>query len=326
MKKIRWGMIGCGDVTELKNGPGLYKCRDSELFGITNRTITRAEDWVKRHGHGTVFPGVTELLACPDIDIVYIATTPDTHTDLALRCAAAGKHCYLEKPIAPDYKDAEELQRAFIAAGKKIFVAHYRRALPKTLKIQELLKRIAPVCSVRVIRSDAQKIIPGWRGSAAVAGGGLFFETDVHLVDLLDFLFGPLHDWKVDALDYGDQIPGEDTAALIARGRDDVLISGLWRYGAFKAQDICEVAGDGGLLSFPGLGTSGKALLETAAGIEEITLPEVEHVGMPLEQSIVDELLGRGSCASTLESAMRTLQICCGVREALIDFKGQNRI
>ncbi|GHV51669.1 NADH-dependent dehydrogenase [Spirochaetia bacterium] len=317
MEKIRWGMIGCGDVTERKNGPGLYKCRGSELFGVTNRTIAKAHDWVKRHGHGTVFPGVAELLACPDIDIVYIATTPDTHKELALRCAAAGKHCYLEKPIAPDYKDAEELQRAFTAAGKKIFVAHYRRALPKTLKIQELLKRIAPVRSVRVIRRDAQKIIPGWRGSAAVAGGGIFFETDVHLVDLLDFLFGPLHGWKVDALNYNSSRPDEDSAALIARGRDDVLISGLWEYGAFKAQDTCEVSGDGGLLSFPGLGTGGRALLETVAGIEEITLPEVEHVGMPLEQTIVDELLVRGTCPSTLESAMRTLRICWDARQVL---------
>jgi predicted dehydrogenase len=108
MKKIRWGMIGCGDVTERKNGPGLYKCRDSELFGVTNRTISRAHDWVKRHGHGTVFSGVAELLACPDIDIVYAAATPDIHKELALRVAAAGKHCYLEKPIAPDYRDADE--------------------------------------------------------------------------------------------------------------------------------------------------------------------------------------------------------------------------
>ncbi|GHU78064.1 NADH-dependent dehydrogenase [Spirochaetia bacterium] len=317
MEKIRWGMIGCGDVTERKNGPGLYKCRDSELFGVTNRTITKAHDWVKRHGHGTVFSGVAELLACADIDIVYIATTPDTHKDLALRCAIAGKNCYLEKPIAPDYKDAEELQKAFASAGKKIFVAHYRRALPKTQKIQELLKKIVPVRSVQVLRSDTQKTIPGWRGNAALAGGGVFFETDVHLVDLLDFLFGPLHDWNVDAVNYSSSRPGEDSAALIAHGRDDILISGLWQYGAFKSQDYCEVMGDNGILTFPGMNTGSKARLETAAGIEEITLPEVEHVGMPLEQSIVDELLGRGTCPSTLESAMRTFQICCAAREAL---------
>jgi predicted dehydrogenase len=310
-------MIGCGDVTEIKNGPGLYKCRDSELFGVTNRTIAKAHDWVKRHGHGTVFPGVAELLACPDIDIVYIATTPDTHKDLALRCAEAGKHCYLEKPIAQASEDAEELQQAFAAAGKKIFVAHYRRALPKNLKIQELLKKIAPVRGLRVFRSDSQKTISGWRGNAAVAGGGLFFETDVHLVDLLDFLFGPLHDWSVDALSYNNSRPGEDSAALIARGRDDILISGLWQYGAFKSQDYCEAAGDKGILTFPGMSAGGKALLETAAGIEEITLPEVEHVGMPLEQSIMDELLGRGTCPSTLETAMRTFKICCDARRAL---------
>jgi predicted dehydrogenase len=319
MNKIRWGMIGCGDVTEVKNGPGLYKCRDSELVGVTNRTIAKAHDWVKRHGHGRVFPSVEELLASPEIDIVYIAVTPDAHKELALRCAAAGKHCYLEKPLTHSFQDAVELQKAFDLAGKKIFAAHYRRGLPKTQKLMELIKKIAPVHSVRVFRADAQAGNFGWRNNAAISGGGIFFETDVHSIDLLDYLFGPLHDWKLDALNSADNSVGksaEDTAALIARGRGGALISGLWQYRAYKPQDICEVFGEGGVLSFPGMSTGGKAILETPQGITEILFPDEPHVGMPMEQMIVDELLGRGKCPSTLETAMRALKICCDMRDA----------
>jgi predicted dehydrogenase len=318
MAAIKWGMIGCGDVTEVKNGPGLYKCDNSGLYGVFNRTQARAEDWVKRHGHGKVFSSTEELLAAPEIDVVYVATTPDTHREFALCCAEAGKHCYLEKPVTPKYEDAVEIQKAFAAKGKKIWVAHYRRALPKTVKLLELLERIAPLRSVQVTYADAQETVSGWRGKAEIAGGGLFFEGGVHLVDLLDYLFGPFLDWKTAAADHGKGFAGGDTTALLARGRDGIIITGIWQYGAYTAQDLCAVEGEKGRLSFPGMSTGGTALLETGAGREEIILPEVPHAGMPLEQSIVNELLGGPPCPSTLESALRALKICCDAAKAVL--------
>jgi len=307
-------MIGCGDVTEVKNGPGLYKCRDSELIGVANRTDAKARDWVKRHGHGRVFASTEELFSSPEIDIVYIAVTPDVHRELAVRCAEAGKNCYLEKPVALSYEEGEEISRAFAAAGKKIFVAHYRRALPKTEKIKELLEKITPVRSVRVFRSDTQTSIPLWRGNPEIAGGGIFFEADVHLIDLLDHLFGPLDNWKLDASGMDGM---DDRAALTARGRNGILISGLWQYRAYRADDFCEVFGDRGVLRFPGMSTGGRAELETAQGREEIAFSEPVHVGMPLEQTIVDELLGKGTCPSTLETALTALRICSEMRDIL---------
>ena len=311
MQKIHWGMIGCGEVTEIKNGPGLYKCRDSELVGVTNRTIAKARDWVKRHGHGRVFASAEELLSSPEIDVVYIAVTPDIHRELAVKCARAGKHCYLEKPVALSCADGEEIQRAFTAAGKKIFVAHYRRGLPKTQVLKELLEKIAPVRSVRVFHADTQKTLLHWRGDPAISGGGLFFEGDVHEIDLLDYLFGPLHSWKLDASGRDGM---EDRVSLIARGRDEIFISGLWLYHACREVDVCEVFGEKGVLSFPTVSTGGRAELETTGVREEIVLPEVPHVGMPLEQMIVDELLGRGESPSTLETAMTALKICTEMR------------
>jgi predicted dehydrogenase len=327
--KIKWGMIGCGDVTETKNGPGLYKCRDSELFGITNRTIARARDWVKRHGHGRVFESAEELLACPEIDIVYVATTPDTHREFAQQCARAGKHCYLEKPVAPDYEDAVEIQKAFTKANKRIFVAHYRRAMPRIQKIKALIEKISPVNYVRVVRTGSQKAAEGWRGNPRVSGGGVFFETEVHSIDLLDYLFGPLKNCQFDACEKSGPAP-EEYASLMARGRDNILINGIWRYFSPANRDICEAAGERGFLSFPVMGegsilyieNKGEALNRPGAYEDILSSPNArkivfhpeEHAGQPMEQTIVDELLGRGTCPSTLETAMRSLKICCDMR------------
>ena len=84
MKETVWGMIGCGDVTEKKSGPGLYKANGSRLKGVYNRTEAKAHDWVQRHGYGQVYTTVEELLADEEIMAVYIATPPATHFDYAM--------------------------------------------------------------------------------------------------------------------------------------------------------------------------------------------------------------------------------------------------
>mgnify|MGYP001453282255 CR=1 FL=1 len=135
MKTIHWAMIGTGDVTEKKSGPGFYKAKNSVLYGVTNRTLAKAEDYAKRHHVEKVFASVDDLLADPKVDAVYIATPPGSHKDYALRCAEAGKVCYIEKPIALTYNEALEISEAFKKAMLKPLspiIAELYHALPKS--------------------------------------------------------------------------------------------------------------------------------------------------------------------------------------------------
>lgn len=326
MRRIGWGMIGCGAVTEVKNGPGLYKARDSRLVGITNRTLSKAHDWVGRHGHGRVYDSAEALLADPEIDIVYVATTPDCHAKFAAMCARADKHCYLEKPIATEYGDAVMLRDLFARRGKKIFVAHYRRAMPRFRILKEMLENGA-VGQIRYVR--LHRVLPRidsavWRIHPEVSGGGQFFEGDVHTIDLAGYFVGPLHDWQVYADNRSAGYPSEDIVALHMLGRDGIVVSGLWHYASYKQYDCCEIAGDSGCLRFPVFVTDGPACLETGDGIREIALPGEENVGTPMIQDIIDELLGRGSCNSTLETAMNAMEVCLAVNRALAESAGQS--
>ena len=90
MKTIRWGMIGCGDVAEIKSGPGFYKAANSTLVAVMRRTGKLAEDFARRHGVPRWHDDADAIIQAPDIDAVYIATLTDTHRDYTLRCAAAG--------------------------------------------------------------------------------------------------------------------------------------------------------------------------------------------------------------------------------------------
>ena len=86
MKTIRWGMIGCGDVAEVKSGPGFYKARNSELVAVMRRNAALAADFARRHNVPRSHADASAMIDAPDIDAVYIATLPDTTTNT--RCGA----------------------------------------------------------------------------------------------------------------------------------------------------------------------------------------------------------------------------------------------
>lgn len=109
MKTIRWGMIGCGDVAEVKSGPGLYKADHSSLVAVMRRNGALAADYARRHGVAHWTDDAEAIIQAPDIDAVYIATLTDSHRDYTLRCARAGKAVYVEKPMAMRHAECVEM-------------------------------------------------------------------------------------------------------------------------------------------------------------------------------------------------------------------------
>ena len=339
---VTWGVIGCGDVVETKNGPAFYLADNSELAGIWNRTHAKAEEWTARHGHGRAYDSLEELLADPLIDIVYVATTPDCHRDMALAVAAAGKHCYLEKPIALSYEEGEEIRAAFAQSGTRCFVAHYRRGMPRYRTLKALLDEgaIGKVRGVQIIRTQrqtAEELLPyeqkPWRVRPEVSGGAHFYEGDAHMLDLVDFLVGPLATYQLETVNETGCYPSSDAVSLMAATADGVLVSGLWCYATYKAIDRFLLFGDEGSVEFPYYDNEAPLRLETVKGgsasqvahegvmggvregpeleVREVAPQPDPIVGLGQVQDIVDELLGvEGAyCRSTLESALRTLRI-----------------
>src|SRR3954454_8504140 len=139
MQTVRWGMIGCGDVTEVKSGPGFQKARGSQLVAVMRRDAAKAEDYARRHGVPRWYSDAARLIADPEVDAVYVATPPSTHRQYALMAAEAGKPAYVEKPMATRHAECLEMVAACERARVPLFVAYYRRALPRFLKVKELV-------------------------------------------------------------------------------------------------------------------------------------------------------------------------------------------
>lgn len=318
-QKICWGMIGCGDVTEVKNGPGLYLAENSCLVGVTNRTKEKAEDWVFRHQHGKVFDSVDDLLADPSIDIVYIATTPDCHKEYAIACAKAGKHCYVEKPIALSSKEAEEIQNAFKESGNRIFVTHYRRGMSRYKELKRLLDEgiIGKVRGMQVLRTQTvkpheqkPKEQKPWRVRKDICGGGYFFETDIHQLDLIDYLVGPVKEYKFEITNETGYYDTEDIVSLSMMTEQNVMVSGMWCYAAYDTLDRILIFGDRGSVEFTYGKDKDPIHIRTIDGTSRDICPFVHpNIGTENIQDIVNELLGQGVCYSTFESALRSLKI-----------------
>jgi 1,5-anhydro-D-fructose reductase (1,5-anhydro-D-mannitol-forming) len=308
---IRWGIIGCGDVTEVKSGPGFQKARESQLIAVMRRNGALAADYSRRHGVPRWYDDARALVADPEVDAVYVATPPGAHLEGALLVAAAGKPCYVEKPMARHTPECDAMIRAFAAAKQKLFVAYYRRALPRFLQVRDLLAEAAvgrlTGITYRHASAPASAIIaPGaWRHSAENSGGGLFLDIGSHVLDFLDFCVGPLQDVHGGAAHLAADHAVEDAVAITFCTAGGVLGTASWNFFSHARDDTLEFLGTRGRISLSFF-SADPVRLETAAGAEEFAIPNPAHVAQPLIQTVVDDLLGRGTCPSTGESARRT--------------------
>ena len=316
MKTIRWGMIGCGSVTEVKSGPGFYKAAGSSLAAVCSRRPEAARGFAQRHGVSVVWDTSEQLVADPNLDAVYIATPPDSHKALALLAAQAGKHVYVEKPMALCFSECAEIVEACAKHGVRLYVAFYRRAMPRFLKVKEWIDsgRIGQVRCVRVVQHlapAAEELSPDtlpWRLKPEVAGGGKFLDMGVHVLDMLDSWFGPIDAVSGHAANLGGLYEVEDTVSASWRHAGGVLGSGSWCYVSGMGQDRVEIIGSQGRIELEFFSDS-PLRLERANGGEEVMIPNPEHVQQPFIQSIVDELNGIAACPGSVESAMNTSRV-----------------
>ena len=310
MRTIRWGILGCGDVTEVKSGPGFQKAEGSALVAVMRRDAGKAHDYARRHGVARAYGRADDLINDSEVDAVYVATPPSSHCDLALRVAAAGKPCLVEKPMASNHAECLRMIDAFQARDVPLWVAYYRRALPRFLTVRDSLREgaIGRITSVHVHVSApllAGAEAAGWRVDPAVAGAGLFFDLASHCFDLLDFLVGPIREVSGFAVNTGGAYASEDVTAGAFEFENATVGTGIWNFNAPAKTDVMTFTGSDGELVTPVFSDTDVTVSRgTERQVHDARNPP--HVHQPLIQTIVDELRGEGRCPSTAESGART--------------------
>lgn len=316
MNKIRWGIIGCGDVTEKKSGPALQKIEGSSLVAVMRRTGELAKDYAERHNVPRWYDQAEKLINDPEVNAVYIATPPSTHKKYTIMAAEAGLPVYVEKPMARNYKEAQEMIRVCEENGVQLHVAYYRRAMPRFLKIKELIESgaVGEVRTVNIrltqpVREDEkdENNLP-WRVIPKIAGGGKFLDLAAHTLDLFDYYFGPIKSASGFAVNQANFYPAEDNVVMSFTFENEIQGIGSWTFNAYHELDQNEIIGSGGRLLFSSFSEE-VIILENENGRQEIEFAYPEHVQQPLLEKVVKSLLGKGKSPSTGKSAARTTKV-----------------
>jgi predicted dehydrogenase len=306
---VRWGIIGCGDVTEVKSGPGFQKADESELVAVMRRDANKACDYARRHAVPRWYDRADDLINDSAVDAVYIATPPSSHCDLALRSASAGKPCLVEKPMALNYRECVRMVDAFAERGVPLWVAYYRRALPRFVVLGEHLRdgAIGRLTSVHV--QVTAPLLSGedaraWRVDPAVAGAGLLFDLGSHVFDLLDFLAGRITRVAAVAINTGGGYAAEDVTTAAFEFETGSAGSAVFNFNAPSKTDLITFVGSEGEIETP-IFTDSDLIVRRGDSERRISIRNPPHVHQPLIQTIVDQMVGRGACPSTGESAAR---------------------
>jgi predicted dehydrogenase len=309
LDQLRWGIIGCGDVCEVKSGPALYKTPGSRLVAVMRRDAERAADFARRHNVPRHYTDADQLIADPEVNIVYVATPPGSHRDYALRVAAAGKPCYVEKPMARTHRECREMVDAFAAKDLPLYVAYYRRGMERFLKTKRLIEegRIGRFSGLTYrFLQPSHRRSPGWRVSPAEAGAGLFLDLASHTLDVLDFLLGPIENVAGVARNVSGAHPQvEDAVAMSFTIAGAPAVAG-WNFAADAADDTITFHGTDGTIQLSTFGDD-PVILTRGQSREDFPFPRPEHVHSGLVATIVEELTtGRKVCPSTGVTAART--------------------
>lgn len=310
---VRWGFIGCGEVTEKKSGPAFGKVEGSKVQAVMSRNREKARSYAERHHIQSYYSDAQQLIDDPNVNAIYIATPPSSHATYAIMAMKSGKPVYVEKPLAQSYEECLRVNRVSRETGVPCFVAYYRRCLPYFLHVKQLVQKgmIGRVMGVQIHFAvpprdlDYNRAALPWRVQRDIAGGGYFYDLAPHQLDLLQEIFGPITRASGFCANRGGLYDTEDTVSAAFQFADGLPGSGTWSFCAHDSArtDRIAIIGDKGQISFS-VFTYDPIVLCTSEGRQEFSIPNPEHVQQPLIQQVVEHLLKTGTC--TLDSVSAT--------------------
>lgn len=309
---VRWGVIGCGGVTEIKSVPAYQKTPGFEVAMVMGRSESKVADYAKRHGIPEWTTNADELIENPGVDAIYIATPPDSHKFYALKVAKHKKPCCIEKPMAPNYADSLEMVEAFAAAEVPLFVAYYRRSLPRFLKVKEWLddKLIGEIRHIHWTKTKSPTPVDesgsyNWRTDKAIAPGGYFDDLASHGLDLFIYLLGDIKKAHGLAVNQQGLYSAADSICGNWLHENGITGEGYWNFGTHFREDKVEIHGSEGKITFAVLDEA-PLVLENASGKKTLEIENPRHVQHFHVQNIHDHLKGLSKHPSTGTTGLQT--------------------
>lgn len=311
-KTIKWGIIGCGDVTEVKSGPPYYKIEGFSLHAVMRRDITKAKEYAERHQVPKYYSNAEDLINDNEIDAIYIATPPDSHKYYGLKVAAAGKPCCIEKPLSPNYKDSLAIVNAFKKVNQPLFVAYYRRTLPRFLQIKDWIDS-EKIGTIRHINwqlckpaNDLDlKRVNNFRTDVTIAPGGYFDDLASHGLDLFTYFLGDITDAKGISINQQKLYTAKDAISACWIHENGITGTGNWNFGTYSNVDKVEIYGEKGVIEFSIFDEAPVKLISKNEQLS-LTINHPEHVQYHHVEAMRDYFLANTKHPSTGNTGLHT--------------------
>jgi len=305
---VNWGIIGCGDVCEVKSGPAFNKVPDSKLVVVMRRDEAKAADFAKRHHVPKFYSDASKLINDPEVNAIYIATPPSSHGMYMEQALKAGKPVYVEKPVSINSEVCEKMIDVKNKLDGFVSVAHYRRELPLFQKVKQLIdaNEIGRVTLIKLSTLHAKAEKNGWRVDPDVSGGGLFHDLSPHQLDIGYWLLGVPLSVSGNSLNQLKTYDAPDIVSLNAVFKNDTLLQGIWSFNVPESatQDLCEIIGTKGYIRFSFFK---KSPIEVNGKIIEAPYPE--NIQKPMIEAVVKYFRGERENPCSLEDALVTMKI-----------------
>jgi len=224
---VRAGIIGCGEVSCAKHLPVFGRIAGVTVTAVCDLDAGRAAAAARRFGIPHLSPSAEKLVARDDVDVVAVLTPPASHAALALVAIAAGKHVYVEKPLALSVAECEAMVAAAQRSGLCAVAGFHMRFHRLVRAAKEIVRagRLGAIESIRLVwhspRGDAP--MPQWKMLRA-EGGGALVEIGVHHLDMVHFLLDD--EFTAVAAQTRDGVRQDECATIMGRTKGGVLVTG----------------------------------------------------------------------------------------------------
>lgn len=318
MQAIRWGILGAGAiaatvVADIAATPG------NTAQAVGARDADRAEAFARQHGVARSYGSYAELVADPDVDVVYLATTHRQHHEQALLALAAGKPLLVEKSFALNAGQAREIVAAARARQLFCMEAMWTRLNPLIRTAAAMVRsgRIGDVVAARAELSRRFDFDPAHRLFNLDVGGGALLDLGVYAATVAWLMLG-----RPDSVQAAGSLSptGSDLTAAMQWGYADGRVAHVLASAAADSPMAALVTGTAGWLTIgPRLHRPAQLVVHDADGDEVIDAPATLGNGYRLEVAEVARCLRAGE----LESALVPLDDTVGILEVLDEARAQ---
>lgn len=300
MNKVRWGIIGVGDIANKRVAAAIQNDPQSELIAVCRRSEVPLNAFADQFAVPHRWTDANDLIAMPEMDAVYIATPVNCHCTQTVAAARSGKHVLVEKPMALDVDQCDQMIAECEDAGVVLGVAYYRRFYPVVARVAELIRTgvLGRVLTATCVTGNPVRFpADDWRVVRSTGGGGPLMDIGSHRIDLFLQLFGNVNAVKSDMI-ASPNYEAEQVATLLMQTDSGVQATLQCYFGTVNTPDRLEIIGTDGRVQIEDLNT-GNLTLFTNGGRSVESHPPANNLHGPLIKDFTNAVIhGRSPAVS----------------------------